>query len=462
MATIKLNNKDIHRIITECVKRLLSEDMRGFDSTGNIKGKDQVLKEYDVISFAYKFYTLWHVIERKYDISYIFRKNISFSEEKVKALYPDLEFKEGLRGKSRSFTVSKMSGVEGDGDTSIEHLSHPSVEKGQPVSFDRFLVKSVSMKMSKYGKPYTSISGEDLDGAIYYNLIINIFDNVSSVSIPKEGDILRVKGEIGFLNQSEGDIYLNNCKYEILDAVRSQGKGSSENGEKVNCKMAVKAMVMPQIDRSGRLDKPGVIIFTDEDGNEFYADSVGSEFRTGKAVVKIDTSGMNIGDIYNVAGTVKDVNGYNKLLRIKLSLVEKNDEVPDESNERPEIRFIRLDEEYYKGKTVDGAKSYQMKEEDLPNFFRHLINMKEKYDAVLEAHGYGLELKYHTMENTFVVTNENKNVSDVSELEDIFNTSMEAVTFDKMYRRDFKMYFAVVIPQTKEKMNYRLNFYFKN
>ena len=162
MATIQLNNKDIHRIITECVRRLLSEDMRGFDSTGSAEGKDQVLKEYDVISFAYKFYTLWHVIERKYDISYIFRKNISFSEEKAKALYPDLEFKDGLRGKSHSFTVSKMSGVEGDDDT-MEHLSHPSVEKGQPVSFDRFLVKSVSMKMSKYGKPYTSISGEDLD-----------------------------------------------------------------------------------------------------------------------------------------------------------------------------------------------------------------------------------------------------------------------------------------------------------
>ena len=103
-----------------------------------------------------------------------------------------------------------------------------------------------------------------------------------------------------------------------------------------------------------------------------------------------------------------------------------------------------------------------MKKEDLPKFFRHLINMKEKYDAVLEAHGFGLELKYHTMENTFVVTNENKNVSDVSELEDIFKASMEAVTFDKKYRRDFKMYFAVVIPQTKEKMDYRLNFYFKN
>ena len=459
MATIKLNNKDIHRIIRECVKRLLSEDMRGFDSTGSVEGKDQVLKEYDVISFAYKFYTLWHVIERKYDISYVFRKNISFSEEKTKALYPDLEFKEGLRGKRQSFTISKMSGVEGSSDTDMGYLNHPSVKEGQPVSFDRFLVKSVSMKMSKYGKPYTSISGEDLDGAIYYNLIINIFDNISSVSIPKEGDILRVNGEIGFLNHSEGDIYLNNCKYEILDAVRSQGKGSAE---KVNGKMAVKSIVMAKIDRAGRLEKPGVIIFTDEDGNEFYAESVGSEFRTGKAVKKIDTSGMNVGDIYNVAGTVKDVNGYNKLLRIKMSLIEKNDEAPEESNERPEIRFIRLDEEYHKGKTVEGAKSYQMKKEDLPNFFRHLINMKEKYDAVLEAHGFGLELKYHTMENTFVVTNENKNVSDVSELEDIFKASMEAVTFDKKYRRDFKMYFAVVIPQTKEKMNYRLNFYFKN
>lgn len=213
MATIKLNNKDIHRIIRECVKRLLSEDMRGFDSTGSVEGKDQVLKEYDVISFAYKFYTLWHVIERKYDISYVFRKNISFSEEKTKALYPDLEFKEGLRGKRQSFTISKMSGVEGSSDTDMGYLNHPSVKEGQPVSFDRFLVKSVSMKMSKYGKPYTSISGEDLDGAIYYNLIINIFDNISSVSIPKEGDILRVNGEIGFLNQSEGDIYLNNCKY---------------------------------------------------------------------------------------------------------------------------------------------------------------------------------------------------------------------------------------------------------
>ena len=462
MATIKLDNKDIHRMITECVKRLLSEDMRGFDSTGNIEGKNQVLKEYDVISFAYKFYTLWHVIERKYDISYIFRKNISFSEEKAKALYPDLEFKEGLRGKSRSFTVSKMSGVEGDGDTDIGHLSHPSVEKGQPVSFDRFLVNSVSMKMTKYGKPYTAICGEDLDGTIFYNLIISVFDNISSISLPKEGDILKVEGEVGFLNQTEGDLYLNNCKYEILDAVRGQGKGANENGEKVKAKMAVKSLVRAEVNMRGDLIKPGLIIFTDEDGNEFYVDSVGSDFRTGKAVVKFDTSDMRVGDIYDVAGTIKDVNGYHKLLRAKLSLIERNDEAPEETGGRPEIRFIRLDEEYYKGKTVDGAKSYQMKEEDLPNFFRHLINMKEKYDAVLEAHGLGLELKHHTMENTFVVTNENKNVSDVSELENIFKTSMEAVTFDKMYRRDFKMYFAVVIPQTKEKMNYRLNFYFRS
>ena len=461
MATIKLNNKDIRKIVTECVTRLLSEDMRGFNSTGNVEGKDQILKEYDVISFAYKFYTLWHVIERKYDISYIFRKNISFSEEKAKALYPDLEFKDGLRGKSHSFTVSKMKGAS-DGDSEMNYPAHANVSKGQPVSFDRFLVNSVSMKMTKYGKPYTAICGEDLDGAVFYNLIISVFDNISSISLPKEGDILKVEGEVGFLNQTEGDLYLNNCKYEILDAVRGQGKGANENGEKVKAKMAVKSLVRAEVNMRGDLIKPGLIIFTDEDGNEFYVDSVGSDFRTGKAVVKFDTSDMRVGDIYDVAGTIKDVNGYHKLLRAKLSLIERNDEAPEETGGRPEIRFIRLDEEYYKGKNTDGMKSYQLKEDDLPKFFRHLIDMRDKYEAVLEAYGLKLELKHHTMEDTFVVPNENKDVSDVSELEEVFRTSMEAITFDKMYRRDFKMYFAVVIPQTKEKMNYRLNFYFRS
>ena len=88
--------------------------------------------------------------------------------------------------------------------------------------------------------------------------------------------------------------------------------------------------------------------------------------------------------------------------------------------------------------------------------------MKEKYDATLEANGFGLEKKYHTMDNTFVIPVAKKDVSSLEEIEELFDSSMEAVSYDKMYRRDFKMFFAVVIPQTKEKMNYRLNFYFKN
>ena len=460
MATIKLNNKDIHRIITECVRKILSEDMRGFDSTGNVEGKDQVLKEYDVISFAYKFYTLWHVIERKYDISYIFRKNISFSEEKAKALYPDLEFKEGLRGKSHSFTVSKMD-KEAGGDAETLHLTHASVNKGQPVSFDRFLVKSVSMKLSKYGKPYTSISGEDLDGSMYYNLIINIFSNVDSVAIPKEGDILKVEGKIGFLNQNEGDVYLDDCRFEIQDAVRGQGKGNAENGEKVAGKMVIKGIRDAEVDHWGNVSKPGVIVFTDEDGNEFYVDSISADFKTGKAVVKFDTSDMRIGDMYEVSGTVKDVNGYHKLLRVKISLIERNED-EGEAGGPLEIRFLTLDEQYYKGRDTNGSKTYQLKETDLPKFFRHLLEMKEKYDATLEANGFGLEKKYHTMDNTFVIPVAKKDVSSLEEIEELFDSSMEVVSYDKMYRRDFKMFFAVVIPQTKEKMNYRLNFYFKN
>lgn len=71
------------------------------------------------IGFTNKFFTLWSIDTEPvyttdaygkhwltgYNTSYTYHKNISFDWEKAKALYPTLEVKEDLRGKTNSWTT---------------------------------------------------------------------------------------------------------------------------------------------------------------------------------------------------------------------------------------------------------------------------------------------------------------------------------------------------------------------
>jgi hypothetical protein len=81
----------------------------------------------NIIGFANKYYTLWSYRNEDIFITdaygnshksggithYNYIKNISMDLNKVKELYPDLSIDEGLRGKSRDFSVTREKGPAG-------------------------------------------------------------------------------------------------------------------------------------------------------------------------------------------------------------------------------------------------------------------------------------------------------------------------------------------------------------
>ena len=155
------------------------------------------IKEYDAIGFANKFYTLWHVIEREYSKTYVFRKNISFSKEKAFKLYPDAVYDEKLRGKSRSFTISVGSG-ESIGERGWSAVPQTIVEKGSKIHIKQFLVTNVGHKVSRYGKPYTYFMGEDLNSSYGFDFYVNIFNNDKSLNSILIGFCVRLYPKIAF------------------------------------------------------------------------------------------------------------------------------------------------------------------------------------------------------------------------------------------------------------------------
>ena len=434
---MKISMNDIRTMVCECVRSLMAEGISSIGSIGGEQGKDVVINEYDAISFANKFYTLWRVIEMKYTTTYVFRKNISFSKEKAMALYPDAVINENLRGKSRSFTVQKLR-YEGDGSRGISRIPIVSIEPGQEVDIERMMVNSVSTKTTRYGKPYTCISGEDLEKSTFYDIVINIFDRSSVKEIPHEGDIMKVVGKVGFLNKNDGTLYLNDSVFTVTSATRGNS-GPLEEGTKVSEDMMIKSMQNPKFYRDS-LEKDGIVTFVNENGDEFYVDCVVNGFRGGGVVEKFDMSEMNIGDKYHVSGTVKVVNGYNKLIRVKMNLIEKNDK--SSHGEDREIKFISMAESYRQGKGGLSQKTYNFTEDDLPEVFEHILSIKKENgdDADLYIQGYHY----------------NGDVT-VDALMDEFTKQKERYAAEK----NFSFCVSVSLRPTKECVSYALTVYFK-
>jgi hypothetical protein len=197
---------------------------------------------------------------------------------------------------------------------------------------------------------------------------------------------MKVDGKVGFLNKKDGTLYLNDRIFTVTSATRGNS-GPLEEGTKVSEDMMVKSMQLPKFFR-GSVEKDGIVVFVNENGDEFYVDCVVNDFRGGGIVRKFDMSEMNIGDKYHVSGTVKVVNGFNKLIRAKMELVEKNDDSANVTER--EIKFISMTESYRQGRGDLSQKTYNFTEDDLPEVFEHILNIKKENgdDAHLFVMGY--------------------------------------------------------------------------
>lgn len=366
---------EFNYILTEVIKRVINED---------IESNDIDRKEYDVISFANKFYTLWHVVKEKYATTYIFRKNISFSKEKAMRLYPDAVYDESLRGKSRSFTVSV--GSRGSMEwKSWAPVPQTMMEQGSPIEIEQFLVTKSGYKVNRYGKPYLYFCGEDINSTYGFDFIVNVYNNDKS-TMPQKGDIIKLRGEVGIFSEKNQEIYLNNCQYDI-DGTTEPVKEIEPN-VKIEEEMIVVSNILPKFTYDGRfLDKPGMIIFQNEDGQEFTVDTVVNDFISGQPTVKFENfRDINVGDKYMVKGTTQIKNGMGRLIRVKMKLVEPYDPSEDNQNE-PNVRLITVKESILQRQRrhneTTSVKIYHLKEmSDLKAFVNHIWEIKEEHNAI--------------------------------------------------------------------------------
>ena len=100
--TIRLNESQLNEIVHKAVSKILESDNQD--------------KDYLAISFANKYYTLWHISDTVKEIdahckmrfiNYDYIKNVSFDKETAFAKYPDAVWDPSLQGKTRSWTSQK-------------------------------------------------------------------------------------------------------------------------------------------------------------------------------------------------------------------------------------------------------------------------------------------------------------------------------------------------------------------
>lgn len=326
---VKLTVEDINSMVKESINKvtnvLCEEDNSPLQTTN-----DKPEKEYEAIGFANKFYTLWHVIERKYSKTYIYRKNISFSKEKAFEKYPDAVFDERLNGMSHTFTVRTVTGGSSDDYMEKFSISKKTVNPGQEVHIDRFIVTGISHGKTRYGSMYTSIHGEDVSELDRF--IVNIFDNRND--IPSAGDILKLDAKVGFYNNDKDTIYLNDPQWEFVTR-KETSDFDVQDGEKIkNQTMVVLQNKRGESYIDGSFKKPGFITLLDENGVMYYIDTYVQAFRSSEGEQKFKDIIDNIykGTTLIVSGTVKKVDGFNRILRAKLQITE-NDTQENSSNE---------------------------------------------------------------------------------------------------------------------------------
>lgn len=405
---------------------------------------DTVEREYEALGFANKFYTLWLCIERKYSKTYIYRKNVSFSEEKARALYPNCEINKELHGKTRSFTVH--IGALGGSDT--EHFfygfrPHKSVDTGTPVSINRFIVTSVSQVRTRYNKPYTAVIGEDIDGLDRY--AINIFN--FTTDIPAKGDILKLNAVVALYSEKNNLIYLNDAKWEFTTTRKKEIVDTMENGTKLKgvtmiCTFSADPTLINVMGRT-IVDKNGFACFEDEDGNMYNFDTVTRGFRTGIPQYKFDTATYNelrCGSMWKVSGTVQKNNGYNRLIRVKLELIEKAPEYKEE--DRKFYHIARVTETKYtpnpdrRKRDVMEKSLFNMEITDMDELIKSIVNLTNEHQGSLMVQGYNVDPA--TVEGA---------KSKIDEVNSHYNTVSS------------EYYFNIEIPAAKTRIVYVVNFF---
>ena len=384
--TIRITESEIRNIIRECVEMILEDENASFKKNDP---NMEILSSHEEIGFANKFYTLWMVYERKYSKTYVYVKNISFSEQKAAQLYPNATFNPDLRGKTRTFTVSVSSGESGR-DRPFA-LPHTEAEIGQPIDLQQFLVQDAGIKYTKYGKPYFSIEGVDYASPFGSDFVMNLW-NPDQSNLPSKGDILSVKGIVGIYNEKADTIYLNNTEYKFVKR-NTTLDSFSENGQKIKERMIVVKNVRGETQTIGgykSVKKPGFIVFANENGEEFFIDTLVDDYRTGNAVQKFDTSGIFSGDEYLVSGIVKKVNGLSKLLRAKMELISQNNHNNEEQSPK-KIKKIFVQEILYSGRKVKSSDAYGLNPEQIDEFLQYVWKLKEDYEGRIVGTGLDLD-----------------------------------------------------------------------
>lgn len=368
-----LTESDIKHMILTVAKMYLNED----DSFKVKTDDDQDVTVHYEIGFVNKFYTLWKVLVGKFKTSYIFVKNISFSKEKAFSLYPDAIFNKELCGKKQSF-YKYQDNLNAEYREKFFN-TYTEVEIGAPIKLNNFLVTDVEAKVTKYDKPYYAITGIDYStqNELY---VISVF--AAPKELPYKGDLLKVEGKIGLYAQKTDTIYINNAIYSFIDRTKTKVISEPIEGEKIN-----KTMILTQFNYPTYYDKyknelktNGFVILTDDDGNDYIIETVVSDFRTGKPKTKFDMDSMNVGDVYNVKGTVKNVNGFRRLTYAKLTLISSA-----EQNEQPEqqkkIRTIIISENGTSGRKQIFSNRYRVDPQSIDALSNYIAEIFEKYDV---------------------------------------------------------------------------------
>ena len=366
------------------------------ENASNTNNNDPIAREYYSLGFANKFYTLWVITERKYSKSYFYCKNVSMSEEKARALYPECEIDPELKGKSRSFTVS----IGGEDCPWFGALIHKSVEPGAPVSISRFIVTGVAQHRTNRNKPYMCFTGEDIEGLDIF--AVSVFD--FTTNMPAKGDVIKLDGTIAFYNEKQNVTFLNDCTWSFVDDRKKVLADAVEDGDKLKDVI----MVLTGWDNAkfGPFDniiRGGYVNMESEDGELFTFDTSAAHYRTGRLVQKfedpIKSQLTYVGSTWKVSGTVQKKNGFNRLIRVKLELVDKGAgfrSVVDPDIYIPEVNFYhiaRLTETIYtpnpdrRKRDVMTKYLYNIETSRIDDMIKSIINYTIENDGCLHVQG---------------------------------------------------------------------------
>ena len=238
-----------------------------------------------------------------------------------------------------------------------------------------------SVKKSSYALYHAPYRVDRNPSCIVYRNTNTFLD----LSTRQKGDIIELEGVIGVYNERNEDIYLNDCHYTVDNNNSIQ---DIEPNIKIEEEMVVISNILPVYNTTGRfLEKPGMIIFQNEDGNEFVVDTVVEDFRTGSPTIKFENyRDIHRGDKFLVKGTTQIKNGMGRLIRVKLKLLEPYDPT-ENTQDGPNVRLItvreNISQKQGRQNTITSSKMYHLKTiDEIDKFVLHVWGIVEKYNCI--------------------------------------------------------------------------------